>query len=269
MNTITLQVCSRIGIYYLTSALAVILLVSPWVLGDRGLAQQPTVKKVLGSAEPELEASSSETAKPAPGPQDDYNRGVPRTSVQGFLEAANKADYERASQYLALRKLPPWMQPYEAAELAWQLKVVFDRALWIDLDLLSTDPPGHADDGLPPYRDRVGKIEIDDRKVEVLLQRVQREDGAHPIGLSHYKAVGTMVDALDRHAEEAYAELDTEKKRKICEKIFKALTQLKEALGTRRPTPLATLCELADATQDEVAEVILDRVSEMVGSAGD
>ncbi len=102
---------------------------------------------------------------------------MPRTSVQGFLEAANDADYERASQYLDLRRLPQRLRKQQGPELAWQLKVVLDRALWVDLDSLSIDPKGHVDDGLLSYRDRVGNIQLGNRKVDVLLQRVTRGDG--------------------------------------------------------------------------------------------
>ena len=83
-----------------------------------------------------------------------------------------------------------------------------------------------------------------------------------PIDLPHYEAIGTMARALDQHAEKAYAELGNpdekqSRKQKICEKIFKALTDKgTDVRGIRRPTKLGTLCALADAGEAEVVEVI-------------
>ncbi len=88
--------------------------------------------------------------------------------------------------------------------------------------------------------------------------RWENQDGRQgPLELKHYEAIGTMAHALDQHAERAFAELDTERKQKICESVMKALTDWgTDARGTRRPTKLGTLCALADATQAEVTDVI-------------
>jgi hypothetical protein len=80
--------------------------------------------------------------------------------------------------------------------------------------------------------------------------------GEGPIFLPHYEAIGTMTHALDLHAEKAYAELGSESQQRICEKIFKALTDGTDVRGIRRPTRLETLCALANASQAEVIEVI-------------
>ena len=78
-----------------------------------------------------------------------------------------------------------------------------------------------------------------------------------PISLSHYEAIGTMAHALDRHAERAFAELTTERQRRICELVFQALTDKGgDARGIRRPTHFATLCAIANATQAEVGAVL-------------
>jgi energy-coupling factor transporter ATP-binding protein EcfA2 len=86
--------------------------------------------------------------------------------------------------------------------------------------------------------------------------RWQREGGAGPLDLAHYEAIGTMAHALDQHAERAYADLGSEKQQRICERLFKALTDKTDPRGVRRPTTLSTLCALVDATAAEVADVI-------------
>jgi len=78
-----------------------------------------------------------------------------------------------------------------------------------------------------------------------------------PLDLKHYQAIGTMASALDAHAERAYGELETEAQKRICEKIFKALTdKATDPRGTRRPTRFDTLCKLVGAKVAEVTAVI-------------
>ena len=77
------------------------------------------------------------------------------------------------------------------------------------------------------------------------------------ISLEHYEAIGTMTSALDRHAEKAYAELSTERQRKICERVFKALTDKgTDVRGIRRPASLETLSLVSEGSVAEVTEVI-------------
>ena len=80
---------------------------------------------------------------------------------------------------------------------------------------------------------------------------------AQPVALEDYEAIGTMGEALDRHAEKAFAELGDERRQKICEKVFKALTDRgTDARGIRRPATLDRLCALSGASPEEVTGVI-------------
>lgn len=75
--------------------------------------------------------------------------------------------------------------------------------------------------------------------------------------LKHYEAVGTMTEALSRHAEEAYAELESERSRTICEKMFKLLTDTGETgRGVRRPAKVSEICLAVNASREEVIRVI-------------
>ena len=59
-----------------------------------------------------------------------------------------------------------------------------------------------------------------------------------PIDLNHYEAIGTMTEALSRHAEETFLELDTPERKLIAERMFKALTDRgSDARGVRSPRP--------------------------------
>jgi len=162
------------------------------VFANNAFGQQPTLKKIMEKTskkekteevkkkvkEESKKEKTPEAAKAKLlGPEDEYNRGVPRTSVEGFLEAAEKRNYKLAAEYLDFRQLPRWMRKFKESKLAHQLKIVLDRTLWIDPELLSIEPEGHKDDGLPPYRDLVGQIKTPEKTVNILLQRVPRKDG--------------------------------------------------------------------------------------------
>jgi hypothetical protein len=78
-----------------------------------------------------------------------------------------------------------------------------------------------------------------------------------PIGLEHYEAVGTMADALSKHADEAFDELPDERSRLIAELLFKALTERgADNREIRRPTCLKDICAIANASPAEVGAVI-------------
>ncbi|MFK7891004.1 MAG: hypothetical protein AB8B63_09350 [Granulosicoccus sp.] len=82
----------------------------------------------------------------------------------------------------------------------------------------------------------------------------RREDS---LNLSHYSAIGSMKLALSQHAEQAFAELKTERERELCEKLFKALTnKATDHRGLRRPTSLAMLSELTEASIEELRNTI-------------
>jgi MscS family membrane protein len=121
---------------------------------------------------------SAPPAAPTPaGPTDEFDRGVPRSAMQGFLRACRDGDYDRAAEYLDLSRLKQRDRAVAGPTLARRLKVVLDHTLWVDAEALSDDPSGHLDDGLPPYRERVGTIRTSRGPVDILLQRVPREDG--------------------------------------------------------------------------------------------
>jgi len=115
---------------------------------------------------------------PVLGPADDFDRGVPRTSVKGFFKATRDGDYEKGAKYLDLRYLPRGMSQ-QGPKLARQFKVILDRTMWIDLDTVSDSPKGWQEDGQPSYRDILGRIKTPHKTVDILLQHVPRKDGVN------------------------------------------------------------------------------------------
>ncbi len=155
---------------------AVSLWLTPFVDTESLSAQlKPVPEKAASATSKEEEIKKK--LKQAAIPEDKFGRGTPRNTVDGFLEAARNQDFKRAAEYLDLRRLTPSRQKSQGPKLARELKIVFDQALLMDLDILSTDPKGHLDDSLPSYRDWVGRIDAKSRPVSIFLQRVPRQDG--------------------------------------------------------------------------------------------
>ena len=88
-------------------------------------------------------------------------------------------------------------------------------------------------------------------------------DKTAEISFEHYNATGGMTTALSEHADEAFFELGSKipeeftRKQKIAEKLFKCLTETdRENRETRRATTIGKICKIADASKEEVSEVI-------------
>ncbi|MCW5783817.1 MAG: mechanosensitive ion channel family protein [Nitrospirales bacterium] len=146
-------------------------------IGSVSLHAQPTLKEVIEDTAKKSQEVTFDPDNEGEVPEDELNRGVPRTMVQGFFLAIRQRDFQRASQYLDLRNLPEAVQKIPGSELARALRIVLARTHWIDLDKLSLDPAGRRKDGLPPYRDRIGQIKGKSKTFDILLQKVPRGDG--------------------------------------------------------------------------------------------
>src|SRR5437879_7269992 len=139
------------------------------------------------AARPEAPAPGAEPARPATalGPE------VPRGAVARFRDACREGHYARAAEYLNLRQLPQSVRAQRGAELARELDVVLDRALWVDPDRLSDQPEGDPEDGLPALRDSLGTIATTTGPVRVLMERVY-QPGRRPV----WKIAPSTVAAL-------------------------------------------------------------------------
>jgi len=122
-------------------------------------------------AQPRLPGSASISAQP-PAPKDVLGRSTPRGTVLGFLLAARNGDNEAATQYLNTS-----LRGDAAAVLAHRLFVVLDRRLPTGLSQLSDRPEGPLAFLNKPDEDLIGTISSDGGKVEIILERVDREKG--------------------------------------------------------------------------------------------
>jgi MscS family membrane protein len=138
-------------------------------------------------------AVSAATAKPAePLVEDPLGRSTPYGTVIGFLRAADKDDYELASNYLEGK------QPAKRkVELAHDLQVVLNRGLKIGLDDLSRAPEGHLDDGLPAYLEKVGTATFGSESLDIVLRRTTKPD-TPPIWLFSSETLLGVTAAADQ-----------------------------------------------------------------------
>jgi MscS family membrane protein len=130
-----------------------------------------SVKKML---EVQSHSELDEQKKTYSGPDDDFERGQPRSAIAGYLQAMRAGDVSRATNYLDYRNLSEKTLSVGKEELARQLSVVLNRTLWVDLHSISAVPEGKKDDGLPSYRELVGQVKYRGRDIDILLQRVPR-----------------------------------------------------------------------------------------------
>ena len=163
------------GCLFMASIFSLILFLPAPKAADLKVVQQANQKS--------LESEKADT-KPVvktkilpPGPADDYNRGTPRTAVQGFIGATRDGKFQKAAEYLDLRTLPSGMSRSRGPKLARQLKIILDRSLVIDPEMLSADPKGNMEDGLQSSREALGRIKTPIKTVNILLHRIPREDG--------------------------------------------------------------------------------------------
>lgn len=85
---------------------------------------------------------------------------------------------------------------------------------------------------------------------------MELDDPERPIGKTDYDSVGTMVDAMSLHANEAYEELSLRGK-EICEMMFKTLTEKgSDNKGLRHPSGVNTIKSIAGCTSEELFEVV-------------
>ena len=135
-----------------------------------------------------------------PEPTDKLGRDTPRGALEGFLIAVEEDDLVKAVEYLDLRNLPRRYRKAQPTRLAEMLAIVIEREIWVDLEELSNDPDGEAGDGLPAYRDELGRIEGDETDYILLLQRVPAGDGGRIWKISN----ATVARIADLYSEFGY-----------------------------------------------------------------
>jgi MscS family membrane protein len=118
-----------------------------------------------------LGISESSSEEPARSPRpDSFGRDTPRNTVQGFISALGENDYLLASNYLNLSKSD------NPTTIVRQFKQALDAGGRFQPDLqLSNTPEGNLTDQLPPDQENVGAINIGEKSVSLILEKVTSE----------------------------------------------------------------------------------------------
>lgn len=115
---------------------------------------------------PTSAASPPGQAGPAT-PIDPLGRETPRSAAMGFLTYEEREDYETAARYLQ----PTPGRDTNLAQRAKELRALLRRFKG-NIGLLSDDPNGTAESGLPPGQVRAGVLTAGDKTADVILVRV-------------------------------------------------------------------------------------------------
>lgn len=155
------------------------ILISPMVFSaqppNRG--DEVSIKNLLESKEESLKTvPQTDYSDEYNVPKDDFERGQPRSAIAGYLRAMRSGELTLATNYLDYRNLSEKTLSVGKEELARQLGVVLNRTLWVDLNSISTLKEGRKNDGLPYYRELVGRVEYQGNDVDILLQRIPRAE---------------------------------------------------------------------------------------------
>ena len=113
-------------------------------------------------------SSAPPPAKAEPtAPIDPLGRETPRGAMMGLLKCAENEDYETAARYLQ----PTPGQDTNLAQRAKELQALHGRFKG-NIALLSDDPNGTVEPGLPPGQVRAGVLTVGGTTVDVILVRV-------------------------------------------------------------------------------------------------
>ncbi len=121
-----------------------------------------------GMAQNPLLPATPEKAEPA-APVDPLGRTNPRGTVLGFLQLAQSAHPDSAAQYFQASRA---RRPGDDQRLVHELKSLMDRAYVGNINRITDLAEGSPQEGLPSDQERVGKVEVNDDSVDLILTRV-------------------------------------------------------------------------------------------------
>jgi len=149
-----------------------------------------------------LPESDTEAAAPAADP---FGRETPRGTVTGLLGALAAQDYARAASFIQPTDEDAAGGPEQGAQLARQLEAALDAGGTLaPFGVLSNEPGGRIDDGLPPDREQVGSLGGEEA-APILLARSEAAEGAAIWRISSETISGlpTEAAAIDPEASVA------------------------------------------------------------------
>src|SRR5262249_32736741 len=125
-------------------------------------SQSPEKKKDEKAQAEEGEKHPAENA-------DSLGRSTPHGTVFGFLQVAQNGNYVEAAKYLQLSTNE---RSRRGGQLARQLHNLMDTAFLGRVGVISDQPEGSAQNGIPPDHERIGVFRLHGNETSVDLVRV-------------------------------------------------------------------------------------------------
>ena len=124
------------------------------------LSSSAQITQILQGAEGQKEKAA---------PSDPLGRQTPNGTLFGFLQAMQAGNNQTATQYL---QMSPARRASQGEQLATQLKGLLDGAFVGSLKVISGNPEGSVQPGIPSDREKIGIFSVDDTEADVMLARV-------------------------------------------------------------------------------------------------
>ena len=86
-------------------------------------------------------------------------------------------------------------------------------------------------------------------------KRRPTDDGGWQITTAEFETLGGPAEALDEHADQVFAQLQTEEHRNLARLMFQQLTEISQGREQRRPARLSKLADLTGGSPEEVRAV--------------
>jgi len=131
--------------------------------------------------------------KKAAATADSLGRTSPRSTVTAFLQACDRGDYQKATEYLDLRKLAAQRRAERGRELAQELEAILNSDTRFDVLRLSQDAQGDLSDDPNPALEHVTTIISNDQSFPIELERVELQPG-NPVWLFSSNTVAEIPD---------------------------------------------------------------------------
>lgn len=100
---------------------------------------------------------------------DPLNRSTPKSSITGFLRAAERGNYVTAARYLDIQERS---RSTLGVTMARELQAVMNDGFDSPLGLVTDDPEGKDEEGLTSNKERLGKIIVSNDSVDLILTRI-------------------------------------------------------------------------------------------------
>jgi MscS family membrane protein len=142
------------------------------------LSCAPAVSQIPGLGVTQPAPAPAATAKQEPAVLPDVlGRETPRGTLLGFIKAAQDERYNIAVQYFQPSTNRRHRAQEDDEEIASQLLTILNQKFAGALDLISRDPLGRLDDGLPADQEKIpGALGFNDKN-SILLVRLEEEPG--------------------------------------------------------------------------------------------